>query len=520
MANLESNSIISNPNDYERLVRFVTREGADFALCLVQYRDPNIRDKIMNKLEFDAKQLGVLIKTLDFGELDHNANLLEEMQKGLVQENTQVKALSIKRLDLAIVDAMGNPRISPSIQGLNLARDQIPKAVPARVVLWLSEAACNALATNTTDFYDVIYSFYQFDDQEPPRMIQHYLDAQNWQNISLAQDIPKLKREVMLLKNTIETNVEISSHADALARIGQIEILLGESHTGLGRLEKAAELYRSLDQKTDEIHLFLQIGDFYNLQGQLETANTNFQKAKEIASQLQNSALIAESNDRLANVLFIQGKFDEALEIFEKQILPVFEALGDIRSVAVARGKIADILFSRGKLDEALEIHEKQALPVFEALGDILSVAVARGKIADILFSRGKLDEALEIHEKHELPIYESLGDVREATLTRSKIANILWHIGHQNKSIEIYRHDVLPVFLRLGDKRAILMSQYNFAQMLIARRKVEDFSEVLQLLRAAFKAADEMGIPEADEIMKTLQPLLPKELLEGLLNL
>ena len=46
---------------------------------------------------------------------------------------------------------------------------------------------------------------------------------------------------------------------------------------------------------------------------------------------------------------------------------------------------------------EALRIRTEEELPVYERLGEVGAVAVAKGKIADILLLRGEVDEALRI---------------------------------------------------------------------------------------------------------------------------
>ena len=86
---------------------------------------------------------------------------------------------------------------------------------------------------------------------------------------------------------------------------------------------------------------------------------------------------------------------DEALRIRTEEEIPVYERLGDARSLAMARGQVADVLVARGELDEALRIFAEEAIPVFERLGDERSLAMARGRVADILQARGDMDEAL-----------------------------------------------------------------------------------------------------------------------------
>jgi esterase/lipase superfamily enzyme len=85
-------------------------------------------------------------------------------------------------------------------------------------------------------------------------------------------------------------------------------------------------------------------------------------------------------------------------------------------------GKIADILQARGQLDEALKIRNEEQLPVYERLGDVRSLAVTMGRIADILQARGQLDEALRFRME-ESPVYEKLGATRDLLVARTEQA-------------------------------------------------------------------------------------------------
>jgi hypothetical protein len=56
-----------------------------------------------------------------------------------------------------------------------------------------------------------------------------------------------------------------------------------------------------------------------------------------------------------------------------------------VRSKAITMGQIAEVLQARGQLDEALRIYQEEVLPVYERLGDVRAKAVTMGQIADIL---------------------------------------------------------------------------------------------------------------------------------------
>jgi hypothetical protein len=70
-----------------------------------------------------------------------------------------------------------------------------------------------------------------------------------------------------------------------------------------------------------------------------------------------------------------------------------------VRSKAVTQGQIADILQARGQLDEALRIRTEEQLPVYERLGDVRSVLVCRAKIAITLLVRNRADERAQANE-------------------------------------------------------------------------------------------------------------------------
>ena len=72
--------------------------------------------------------------------------------------------------------------------------------------------------------------------------------------------------------------------------------------------------------------------------------------------------------DEMAMIFFRMGNLDEALRIRREEELPVYEKLGDVRSVAVTNGKIADVLQARGELEEALRIYRDITLPAIRKL--------------------------------------------------------------------------------------------------------------------------------------------------------
>lgn len=188
----------------------------------------------------------------------------------------------------------------------------------------------------------------------------------------------------------------------------------------------------------------------------------------------QGAAYAVQVQSRIADMLESRGELEEALRIRREEQMPVFERLGDVRSIAITHGKIAGVLQSRGELGEALRIYREELLPVFDRLDDARSRAITQSRIADILQARGELDEALRIHREKVLPVFKRLGDIQECAITQIKIADILEARGELEEALRIRREEILPVFESLGDVRSRAITQGRIADILQARGEVE----------------------------------------------
>jgi tetratricopeptide (TPR) repeat protein len=167
------------------------------------------------------------------------------------------------------------------------------------------------------------------------------------------------------------------------------------------------------------------------------------------------------------NLLIQHGKATEALALYQEQVLPLLEKLGDVRSKAVTMGKIADILQARGQLDEALNIRQTEQLPVYEKLGDVREKAVTMGKIADILQARGQLDEALNIRQTEQLPVYEKLGDVRSLLVGRTNLAILLWQMDAAANAARVQE----LLCLALTDARRLRIPEAGIIENILSQR-------------------------------------------------
>jgi len=125
-------------------------------------------------------------------------------------------------------------------------------------------------------------------------------------------------------------------------------------------------------------------------------------RRREIADYLQTRPEPGHADGGLlleaARIYERLGEWDRALQAAE-QALAIYRDNDDQRSTAVTQGQIADILQARGQLDEALRIRTEEQLPVYERLGDVRSILVCRTNIALTLLERGRAEERAQANE-------------------------------------------------------------------------------------------------------------------------
>jgi hypothetical protein len=80
---------------------------------------------------------------------------------------------------------------------------------------------------------------------------------------------------------------------------------------------------------------------------------------------------------------------------------------------AVTLGKVANILYAREDLDEALRIRQEEQLPVYERLGDVRSLVVGRAKLAIMFAQRGHPEDRPQVVSL----LATSLADARRLRL-------------------------------------------------------------------------------------------------------
>jgi hypothetical protein len=100
----------------------------------------------------------------------------------------------------------------------------------------------------------------------------------------------------------------------------------------------------------------------------------------------------------LGNVAQRAGQLDRAMAVAREKA-DLDRERGEGREVALAMGQVADILQARGEVDEALRIRLEEELPVYEKLGDVRSLLVGRANLAIGYLQRDEGDDRRQANE-------------------------------------------------------------------------------------------------------------------------
>ncbi len=226
--------------------------------------------------------------------------------------------------------------------------------------------------------------------------------------------------------------------------------------------------------------LFIEMAEIQTKIGELDEALHLYRKkALPIFEQLGDENDLAITKTRVVNIHIRRNNLKEALRITQEEILPIFAKTGNKRGIAGTSGTIADIMHANGDLNESLEILQEKVLPIFNGLGDAEACAFTKTRIADILSELGQFDAALHINRNEVLPFFERIGDVLESAITQGKIAHIIQKRGETNEALRIYQ-DILPIFEKQGISQAYATTLTNIALILKSRG---EYPEALRIL-------------------------------------
>jgi len=201
---------------------------------------------------------------------------------------------------------------------------------------------------------------------------------------------------------------EAARRPDLTARALVAYLGIAESLGRLGRLSqweararRAVEAVGSPPALVGKIEYTMAL--VFEIQGDLPGARAAAQRALNAfeAAGPANRRHLASSYNLMGEIVFTEGRYDEALPYYERYFDLVLDSLGPNHAwTANAYGNTAEVYFKHGRYEEALEYFEV-ALEIRKGVygDDSVWVVHSLGHVGDLQLELGRLDEAVATYQ-------------------------------------------------------------------------------------------------------------------------
>jgi tetratricopeptide (TPR) repeat protein len=460
-----------------------------FRLVFAAYNNRIYRDRLIDELGKDYKQ-----------------TIIDAKNNPALTTSFQTQSDKVQLLHMIGTEQWFTPDTSiKDIYQLNYQRETLAAAFQDTVVvLWLYDNQITEFAHEAPDLWAWRKAVLNFDSELLETKSSIHLNLLDPYNVD--DKDKKLRLENI---NRYLQDQDVHSLADGQLWLEKSHILqiLGLWDDALAAVKQSQEIAHTYQDKRAECIANRQFAHILVQQGNLKQALQIYQKqVLPVFEALGDQQQYANTLGRIAFIAQLQGNLELAL-INQQQVLSIYEALGDKYSSAITLGRIAGILHQQGNLQQALQIYQ-QVLDIFKDLNNRSSYALTKIKLADVLQECGELAQALQIYQYEALPIYDKLGDKDGSAIATERIGLIKLKRGELQEALELYQNRVLPIYKQLGNKHGILNCQYTIAMLLEKIDINTHQTEINNLLCLSLQAAQDMRLPIVKMIKATLTRL------------
>jgi hypothetical protein len=187
--------------------------------------------------------------------------------------------------------------------------------------------------------------------------------------------------------------------------------------------------------------------------GDLPHAEAHLRESLEITRQMKSNLMVAWNLNELADVAFLQGRFDTTAPMLS-EAEAIFEELGDrlgLANIAIKQGREAQ---RRACFDDARALYEK-ALSIGLELGNDLVIGSCLAGFAGIVGAQGHLSEAAILFGCAQDLLRETSTSLQQVNMTmgieagRAALGDEAWDAAWL-RGTKMYPHETLEIFRRL----------------------------------------------------------------------
>lgn len=240
-------------------------------------------------------------------------------------------------------------------------------------------------------------------------------------------------------------------------------------------------------------HLIYALGNTaygFKNKGDIKKALEYYNKALDIAEQIQNKDGIAYSLNGIGIIYQVNGDIKQAIEYFFKS-LKINEEVGDKTAIASSLNNLANIYLLQGDVKKAKEYYYKN-LNIKEEIGDKGAITFALKNLGFFYSKQGELNKALEYYFKS-LKLEKEIGDKAGAAISLNNIGSVYMKQNELDKALE-YHLKSLSIMQEIDNKGGVANSFVNIGKVYSKQKK---YQNAIKYANKSFIIAKEIGAPE-----------------------
>lgn len=281
--------------------------------------------------------------------------------------------------------------------------------------------------------------------------------------------------------------------------------MIGTIHYGQGNYPAAADAFRKSSETNSNVDSIVRLADVLYMQGDYTQALTFYKQSLERVSKTEIGARIAALNGA-ANSAYYSGNYDEALENYQRSA-DIQKTQPDKLGFATALKGVGNVHRTRGDYGAALESYFL-SLKISEEIKALLGTTL--GSIGFVRALQGDYAQALDYYNQA-LKEFRTNSNQIEMARVLTLIGNVYYRQGQYDSSLSSYR-EALTLREEMDDKPgqgdvlagigSTLLRQKNYSGALDtfqkalglfnSIRKQEKMAEVLTRVSEAFLLQNE----------------------------
>ena len=351
-------------------------------------------------------------------------------------------------------EAKKHPKVSFSVGGLeffdakarrefvsllNITREGF-RDIRHTVLLWVDDETYKRINKAAPDFRHWVSLVIDFPSPPAPTIPAYELLGMEGDAERAREEIPVLERLIADLRSSKRPDEELIKSLGA--ELGRDFIISGSYAAQQGRwdeaikwYEKALEIARQINDIAGEAVTWHALASIDLRRGEHEAAREKFERALRIFQRIDDRTGEAATWHNLATIDLERGEYEAAREKFERN-LGIWQELGDKSWEAKTWHQLATIDLERGEY-EAARKKLKKSLRINQWIGDRAGEAATWHELGRIDLARGEYEAAREKFEKS-LRINQRIGDRAGEGATFAQLGILAAETDHPEKGLRL----------------------------------------------------------------------------------